>query len=89
MGVGWLVGNCSGGVGGHRQETKRVSFLYLLSSPFPIPFSFLEREVKSDIIQYWLEMVHVEMNIIFPLFISLGLFRCGKEWHGCADIKSG
>lgn len=43
--------------------------------------------MKTDIIQYWLEMVHVEMNIIFPLFVSLGLFRCGKEWHGLRGYK--
>lgn len=64
------------------KKQNECLFFYLLSSPFPIPFSFFEREMKTDIIQYWLEMVYVEMNIIFPLFVSLGLFslREGVAW---------
>lgn len=87
MGVRWLVQHCLGsGGGGHKQETKRVSFLYLLSSPFPISFSFFDREMKTDIIQYWLEMVHVEMNILSPLFPFVCCL-CGKEWHGLRGYK--
>lgn len=82
-------GHYSGGVGGHRQETKRVSFFYLLSSPFPIPFSFFEREMKTDIIQYWLEMVYGNeyyfSSFCFPWFV----FVAGRSGMGCADIKSG
>lgn len=88
--VGWLVGHYSGGVGGHRQETKRVSFF--LSIEFSLPYPLLIFRKRNEN-RYHTILAgnglcgneYYFSSFCFPWFV----FAAGRSGMGCADIKSG